>query len=113
MLAQHDPSGASIRIEQTQGAVELVVIAQFRDDEVLIRLNELNPQQDVSRLQNGLNITQREAEVISYGKPNSDISDVLAISPRTVQKHLERIYEKLGVETRSSDAAIAIRMIGR
>lgn len=116
LLAQHDPSGASIRLEQPQGTVELVVIAQFRDDEVLIRLNELNPQQDVLRLQNGLNITQREAEVllwISYGKSNSDISDVLTISPRTVQKHLERIYEKLGVETRSSAAAIAIRVIGR
>jgi DNA-binding NarL/FixJ family response regulator len=67
------------------------VIAQFRDDEVLIRLNELNWQQDVSQLQNGLNTTRREAEVNSYGKLNSDMSDFLAISPRTVQKHFERI----------------------
>ena len=47
------------------------------------------------------------------GKSSSDISDVLSISPRTVQKHLERIYDKLGVETRSAAAAIAIRVIGR
>jgi DNA-binding CsgD family transcriptional regulator len=70
----------------------------------------------VRRLQNGLNITQREAEVllwVSYGKSNSDISDVLTISPRTVQKHLEHIYEKIGVETRSSAAAVAIKIIGR
>ena len=116
LLAQTDPNGASVRIEQPQGVIELVVIAQFREDEVLIRLNELNPHEDVLRLQSNLGLTLREAEVllwVSYGKSNSDISDVLVISPRTVQKHLERIYEKLGVETRSSAAAIAIRVIGR
>ena len=32
----------------------------------------------------------------------SDIGAILNISPRTVQKHLQRIYEKLGVETRTA-----------
>lgn len=116
LLAQDNASGGSIRLEQPQGAIELVMVDKLRGDEVLIQFNELNPQQDVLRLQNGLNITQREAEVllwVSYGKSNSDISDVLTISPRTVQKHLEHIYEKMGVETRSSAAAIAIKVIGR
>ena len=116
LLAQDNASGASIRIEQPQGTIELVVIDQLRGDDVLIQLNELDPKQDVLRLQSGLNITQREAEVllwVSYGKSNSDISDVLTISPRTVQKHLEHIYDKMGVETRSSAAAIAIKIIGR
>ena len=48
---------------------------------------------------------------VGYGKASNDISDVLEISPRTVQKHLERIYVKLGVEKRSAAAAIAIRTI--
>ncbi|HEX8055292.1 MAG TPA: DNA-binding response regulator [Novosphingobium sp.] len=116
LLGQENASGSSIRIEQPQGTIELVVIDRLRGDEVLIQLNELDPKQDVLRLQNGLNITQREAEVllwVSYGKSNSDISDVLTISPRTVQKHLEHIYDKMGVETRSSAAAIAIKIIGR
>lgn len=116
LLGQADAGGATLRIDQPQGAIELVVIGQLRGDEVLIRLNELNPQKDVMQLQSGLNITQREAEVllwVSYGKSNSDISDVLTISPRTVQKHLEHIYEKIGVETRASAAAIAIKVIGR
>ena len=63
-----------------------------------------------------LQITDREAEVLlwlSYGKSSIDISDVLSISPRTVQKHLERIFEKLGVETRAAAAAMAIRAIDR
>jgi DNA-binding NarL/FixJ family response regulator len=116
LLSQAKPHGSSLRIEQPRGAIELTVIDKLRGDEMLIQFNELDPQQDVQRLQQGLSITQREAEVllwISYGKSNTDISDVLTISPRTVQKHLEHIYQKLGVETRSSAAAVAIKVIGR
>ncbi|NKJ42124.1 MULTISPECIES: response regulator [unclassified Novosphingobium] len=107
-------TGSSLRIEQGEGALELVLIAHYRENEVLIRLNELNPQVDARQLQTRLGLTEREAEVllwISYGKSNADISQVLVISPRTVQKHLERIYEKLGVETRAAAAAIAIKAL--
>lgn len=117
LLSRADLSGAMARIDlRAAGTLELVVVAQYRDNEVLIRLNELNPERDVTRLGEKLHLTQREAEVllwVSYGKASSDISAVLEISPRTVQKHLERIYEKLGVETRSAAAAIAIRALGQ
>lgn len=117
LLARQDLAGATVRIDQRgESALELVVVAQYRENEVLIRLNELNPERDVARLGERLHLTQREAEVllwVSYGKASSDISEVLGISPRTVQKHLERIYEKLGVETRSAAAAIAIRALGQ
>ena len=114
LLVRRDAEGASLRIEQGDGALELVLIAHYRENEVLIRLNELNPHVDAARLQSKLGLTEREAEVllwISYGKSNADISEVLSISPRTVQKHLERIYEKLGVETRAAGAAMAIKVI--
>lgn len=55
-----------------------------------------------------LGLTPREAEVLAWvaqGKSNGDIGVILGISPRTVQKHAERIYEKLGVETRTAAAA--------
>lgn len=116
LLARRDTRGATIRLEQAEGTLELVLIAQYRENEVLIRLNELNPEVDIARLQERLGLTERESEVllwISYGKSNGVISDVLAISPRTVQKHLERIYEKLGVETRAAAAAIAIKVISQ
>ena len=48
---------------------------------------------------------------ISYGKPNRVISEILGISPRTVNKHLEQVFEKLGVETRAAAAAFAVRTI--
>ena len=50
-------------------------------------------------------LTARERDVLGWlgaGKTDKDIAAILAISPRTVQKHLQRIYEKLGVETRTA-----------
>jgi DNA-binding NarL/FixJ family response regulator len=114
LLTRQEARAPAARLEQSGVTLELVVIARYRENELLIRLNELNPLGDASRLQTRLGLTEREAEVllwISYGKSNADISEVLVISPRTVQKHLERIYEKLGVETRAAAAAIAIRSI--
>ncbi|MGJ4927415.1 response regulator [Bradyrhizobium sp. HKCCYLS2038] len=55
-------------------------------------------------------LTSRESEVLSWlskGKTNRDIAQILGLSPRTVDKHLEQIYAKLGVENRTAAAAIA------
>jgi DNA-binding CsgD family transcriptional regulator len=55
-------------------------------------------------------LTRREREVLdrlAWGKTDRDIADILGISPRTVHKHLQRIYEKLGVETRTAAVARA------
>jgi DNA-binding NarL/FixJ family response regulator len=115
-LLARGAAGATARIEQTsaEAILEIVLIARYRENEVLIRLNELNPRKNVEALAASLGLTQREAEVllwVSHGKSSGDISELLAISPRTVQKHLEHVYEKLGVETRSAAAAMAIRVI--
>jgi DNA-binding CsgD family transcriptional regulator len=62
-----------------------------------------------SRLANAA-LTPRETEVLSWlakGKTNRDIGDILGMSHRTVNKHLEHIFEKLGVETRAAAAALA------
>lgn len=57
-------------------------------------------------------LTPREAEVLSWvakGKTNRDVAEILGMSPRTVNKHLEHVFEKLGVETRAAAAALASR----
>jgi len=54
-------------------------------------------------------LTPRQLDVltwIAHGKTNRDIGDILGMSPRTVNKHLEHIYVKLGVETRAAAAAL-------
>ena len=61
-----------------------------------------------------VNLTPRETEVLSWlakGKTNRDIADILGMSHRTVNKHLEHIFEKLGVETRTAAAAMASRLM--
>jgi DNA-binding CsgD family transcriptional regulator len=58
-----------------------------------------------------LPLTEREREVLALvaaGKTNREIATVLAISARTVQKHLEHIFQKIGVETRTAAAVLAL-----
>ena len=56
-------------------------------------------------------LTERESEVlclIARGMSNKAIADSLVISPRTVQHHLEHIYDKTGIRTRSAAAVFAV-----
>lgn len=56
-------------------------------------------------------LTTREAEALYWviqGKTNRDIGDILGASPATIKKHLERVYGKLGVETRTAAASLAM-----
>ena len=62
----------------------------------------------VEALELQFRLTAREAEVLYWvarGKTNRDIGDILGISPKTITKHLERVFEKMGVETRTAAAA--------
>ena len=96
--------------------VEISVMSPIGPDELLFRLTELSTTADEQQLQQTLSLTGRESEVllwISRGKANREIGEILAISPRTVNKHLEQIFVKLGVENRASAAARAVRALSR
>ena len=57
-------------------------------------------------------LTPREREVlgwVSAGKTNRQIADIVGASARTIAKHLERVYDKLGVETRTAAAMRSTR----
>lgn len=74
---------------------------------------EAGPPPEAHRLSEA-SLTPRETEVLTWlarGKTNRDIADILGMSHRTVNKHLEHIFEKLGVETRAAAAALASRAI--
>lgn len=78
----------------------------------LLKLEEGRRVAEPVPLADTYNLTPRELEVLLWvakGKTNRDIGDILGLSPRTVNKHLEHIYEKLGVETRTAAAALAMR----
>lgn len=74
-------------------------------------LREESDDAQVQGLMAGFALTRREAEVlhwVSKGKTNRDIGDILGTSPRTVNKHLEHVFAKLGVETRTAAASLAL-----
>ena len=59
-----------------------------------------------------LPLTPREHQILAWvarGKTNREIAEILGIAPTTVRRHLENIYAKLGVRTRTADAT---RLLG-
>lgn len=87
---------------------------QTGDQEWLVVLREENDATAIDSLIAAFRLTQREAEVlywVTLGKTSKDIGDILGSSPRTVNKHLEHVFEKLGVETRTAAANLAIGRI--
>lgn len=94
--------------------LEFTYLSPANPDEYLFRLSEPTAGRQEAVLRDALGLTAREAEVllwIANGKPNRDIGEILGISPRTVNKHLEQVFTKLGVENRASAAALAIRTL--
>ena len=83
---------------------------QTGDEEWLVVLREENDASAIESLVTAFRLTLREAEVlywVTLGKTSKDIGEILGSSPRTVNKHLEHIFEKLGVETRTAAANLA------
>ena len=80
----------------------------------LIVMREVSDAAVMACLGLGFKLTAREAEVLYWlvkGKTNRDIGEILGSSPATVKKHLERVYVKLGVETRTAAAGMAMARI--
>ena len=108
------PQGMSARTEFSDFEIEMTLLESDRPGETLIRMAEIREGADLDLLQKQHGLTRREAEVllwVSYGKSNRTISEILNISPRTVNKHLEQVFRKLGVETRAAAAALAVRIV--
>jgi DNA-binding response OmpR family regulator/DNA-binding CsgD family transcriptional regulator len=78
------------------------------EDEWLLVLTESNNGAAIEALSLQFRLTAREAEVlywVAHGKTNRDIGDILGTRPKTITKHLEHVFEQLGVETRTAAAA--------
>jgi DNA-binding CsgD family transcriptional regulator len=81
----------------------------------LLQLTELESSEAWSpeMLREKLKLTFREAEILMWiarGKTNKEIGIILNTSPRTVNKHLEHVFEKLGVSTRAAAVAVALKL---
>ncbi|MBR1211047.1 response regulator [Bradyrhizobium sp. JYMT SZCCT0180] len=91
--------------------LKLQYMGKLGPNEFLLRLAKDSGADTPAEFSSELGLTTREGEVLSWlskGKTNRDIAQILGLSPRTVDKHLEQIYSKLGVENRTAAAAIAV-----
>jgi DNA-binding response OmpR family regulator len=103
--------GEPLTLARQNRRLILALHEQTGDDEWLIVMRESSDQVVIDALGAAFKLTTREAEVLYWlakGKTNRDIGDILGSSPATVKKHLERVYVKLGVETRTAAASVAM-----
>lgn len=94
------------------------LLSRLAEDEILLVIQQAAPieveRSGISKLQKRFGLTNREAEVLywlSCGKSNRDIAEILGISYRTADKHLEHVYAKIGVESRSGAIAASVRSL--
>jgi DNA-binding CsgD family transcriptional regulator len=112
LLSHHDDAPQPLRplvIERAGKRLRGRLIPSL--DELLVLLEEDHT--PAPALLESFGLTRREAEILSWvaeGKTNCEIGVILSISDRTVGKHLERIYQKLGVENRTAAAARALEV---
>jgi CheY-like chemotaxis protein/DNA-binding CsgD family transcriptional regulator len=84
------------------------------DGDWLIVMREVSDTAVIEAMSLSFKLTAKEAEVLYWvvkGKTNKDIGEILGSSPMTVKKHLERVFIKLGVETRTAAAGMAMGRI--
>lgn len=102
--------GGSPTLSFAQGTRELCVRRVRRGDVLMLVLSEKKLVVPRLRLEE-LGLSAREIDVVTWlahGKTNSQIAEILGISTWTVKKHLGRVFEKLGVDSRTA-AALSIR----
>lgn len=107
-------SGHDLALPMENDPLTVRYFKQAREDEYLLKIESPDARIDPTVLEENLQITRREAEVllwVAHGKTNREIAEVLEMSPRTVNKHLEQMYPKIGADNRTVAASIAIQSI--
>ena len=111
-LSREPKSGNKLLFDFDNLSMTAIYIGVSNDNEHLIKLTDNRDLDEKSALEKHFNITQREADVflwLAKGKTNREIAQILEMSPRTVNKHLEQLFRKLDVDNRTSAAAKAIQ----
>lgn len=92
--------------------LHICLVINFAAEQATLLLNEESYDFRSKRFE-PLGLTRREAEVLGWvtlGKTNSEIGALCVISVRTVQKHIEKVFQKLGVETRTAATRRALEV---
>lgn len=109
-----NPQEKDLNLFINTDALSIRYFKRVSDDEHLLRLVHHDVMFNASALEQMLPLTRREAEVllwVAHGKSNKEIADILAMSPRTVNKHLEQIFPKVQADNRTAATSIAIKTL--
>jgi DNA-binding NarL/FixJ family response regulator len=107
-------SGGKLPVDMDGERYILTMVGRPAPGESLFKLVRSIEGSEPKVLQQAFGLTAREADVLLWtarGKSNKDMSEILRISARTVNKHLEQIFIKIGVENRASAAAAATQVL--
>ena len=107
-LAQREPDALPIVVDGRRLSLSRLV-SDHTGTTLLVRKRASAP--EPSALAAAFGLTVREAEVLYWvacGKINRDVGEILGMSARTVDKHLQHVFEKLHVETRTAAASMVL-----
>lgn len=113
-LNRHPEPGHSLALDHPDYPLALRFVARPSEDEVLLRLIDGERASGADVLKAELPLTEREAEVLYWvanGKTNREVAQILELSPRTVNKHLEQVFAKLEVDNRTAAAGMALKKL--
>jgi DNA-binding response OmpR family regulator/DNA-binding CsgD family transcriptional regulator len=111
----HQPEpGHQLSLTGLKHPLSIRLIAHHTNQETLLKLVDEERSQGPAQLKDALGLTERESDVLYWvanGKANRETAQILNKSPRTVNKHLETIFHKLGVDNRTAAAGVALRKL--
>jgi HD-GYP domain-containing protein (c-di-GMP phosphodiesterase class II)/DNA-binding CsgD family transcriptional regulator len=117
-LTADRPHRPGLSLDEAAGAMEAEVAAGHLDANAVGSVMEAaGAERTIPKEPNPGGLTDREIEVLSLiarGRTNRDVADDLFISTKTVGRHVENIYTKIGVSTRAAAALYAMehRLLG-
>lgn len=109
-------AGKPLQVEQAGQYLTIRLLGSASSGQFLLTLEENRYQSFSVGPLRRIGLTPREAEVliwVAQGKTDAEIAAVLGIKPKTVNKHLENVYEELAVNTRAEAITEALERLGQ
>ena len=109
-LLKNDVPSVRLPLAVRKGDNRLTIRLLSHNGASLLLLEEEIPPPGANALSR-LGLSRRECEVLDWvaqGKTNGEIASILSMNLGTVKKHVAKVFQKLGVETRTAAAAMAL-----
>ena len=113
-LVKQPEQGQKLKVTPPTDSLNVKFLGEVANNEFLFKLQKQTSDSNTDWLKQQFGLTVREAEVLNWlanGKTNREIAQILEMSPRTVNKHLEQVFKKIGVENRTAAAALTLRLL--